>query len=176
VASGLAVIAGLPELGVAIAIVIVVNGVFAFAQEFRAERAAEKLRDLLPHRTTVIRDGIPVPIDAADVVVGDLVALAGGDRVSADVRLVDASGVLVDTSTLTGESTPDARSDGDEVAAGTFVVLVAGALFVGVPAIADLLEHRPPPAGAWPLIVLSVPVILAVDGLWKRRRARRSRR
>jgi magnesium-transporting ATPase (P-type) len=63
-----------------------------------------------------------VPIDAADVVVGDLVALAGGDRVLADVRLVDASGVLVDTSTLTGESTPDARSDGDEVAAGTFVV------------------------------------------------------
>jgi magnesium-transporting ATPase (P-type) len=62
VAGVLAFVAGLPELGVAIFVVVVVNGLFAFAQEFRAERAAERLRDLLPRRATVVRDGRPVEI------------------------------------------------------------------------------------------------------------------
>jgi magnesium-transporting ATPase (P-type) len=122
VASGLAVLAGLPELGVAIVLVVIVNGVFAFAQEYRAERAAEKLRDLLPRRTTVIRDGVPETIDASHVVVGDLVVLVGGDGVSADVELVDGSGVLVDTSTLTGESAPVGRERGDLLFTGSLVV------------------------------------------------------
>jgi magnesium-transporting ATPase (P-type) len=53
VAGALAFVAGLPQLGVAVFIVIVLNGVFAFIQERRAERAAERLRDLLPRRVTV---------------------------------------------------------------------------------------------------------------------------
>ena len=57
VAGVLAFIAGLPQLGVAIFVVVVVNGVFAFVQESRAEHAAERLRDLLPRRATVVRDG-----------------------------------------------------------------------------------------------------------------------
>jgi len=57
VAGGLAFLAGMPALGVAIFVVIVINGVVAFIQEYRAERAAQRLRELLPRRAKVIRDG-----------------------------------------------------------------------------------------------------------------------
>ena len=69
----------------AIFFVVVLNGVFAFVQEERAEHAAERLRDLLPRRVTVVRDGQRAEIPAEDLVVGDLVLLAEGDRVSADL-------------------------------------------------------------------------------------------
>ena len=106
----LAFVAGMPQLGVAIFVVVVVNGVFAFVQESRAEHAAERLRDLLPRRAVVLRDGVPVEIDAAELVVGDLVLLAAGDRVSADLRVIESHALLIDTSLLTGESVPVAAS------------------------------------------------------------------
>jgi magnesium-transporting ATPase (P-type) len=121
-AAVLAVIGGLPQLGAAIAVVVVVNGLFAFAQEHRAERAAEALQDLLPRAVTVVRDGVITSIDATGLVVGDLVALAAGDRVSADLELTEAHSLEVDTSTLTGESVPERNGVGDVVAAGTFVL------------------------------------------------------
>ena len=122
VASALAFLAGMPQLAVGIVIVVVVNGVFAFVQESRAEHAAERLRDLLPRRAMVRRDDRPVVIDAAELVVGDLVVLAAGDRVSADLAAVEAHALLVDTSLLTGESVPVAVGAGDPLYAGTFVV------------------------------------------------------
>ena len=69
VAAGLALLADLPELGVAIAAVIVLNALFAFAQRTRADRAAERLRAMLPTRVTVRRDGRRRIIEAEDVVV-----------------------------------------------------------------------------------------------------------
>lgn len=121
VAAGLAFVAGLPQLGVAIIVVILVNGLFAFAQEYRAERAAERLRDLLPRRATVLRDGSPIEIDASELVREDLVLLGAGDGVSADLRVLEAHGLSVDTSTLTGESVPSSVEVGATVYAGTFV-------------------------------------------------------
>jgi magnesium-transporting ATPase (P-type) len=102
VAGGLAIVAGLVQLGIAIFAVVVLNGVFAFVQEFRAERAAERLRDLLPRRAMVLRDGNPVDLDASQLVVDDVVLCAAGDRVSADLRIDEAHALLVDTSMLTG--------------------------------------------------------------------------
>jgi magnesium-transporting ATPase (P-type) len=122
VASGLAFAAGLPQLGVAIILVIVLNAIFAFVQESRADRAAERLRGLLPRRVTVRRDGVATEVDAEGVVVGDVVLLRAGDRVPADARISVASGVLLDTSLLTGESEPSSASVGDRVYAGTFTV------------------------------------------------------
>ncbi|HTQ04729.1 MAG TPA: cation-transporting P-type ATPase [Polyangiaceae bacterium] len=122
VAGGLAVAGGMPDLGVAIFVVIVVNGLFAFAQEHRAEKAAQRLQRLLPRRALVRRDGSWTEMDAKDVVVGDVLLLAAGDRIPADVALTRARGVTVDTSTLTGESVPAALDDGDRAFAGTFVV------------------------------------------------------
>ncbi|MCB0962130.1 MAG: cation-transporting P-type ATPase [Acidimicrobiales bacterium] len=121
VAGGLAFVAGLPELGIAIFLVVVLNAAFAFAQQTRADRAAERVRALLPCRAVVRRDGRPTTIDAEEVVVGDLLVLEPGDRIPADAVLRRASRLLVDTSTFTGESVPTERQDGP-ILAGTFVV------------------------------------------------------
>ena len=109
VAAVLAWVAGMPQLAVAIAVVVVVNGVFSFAQEERAERATQALAQLLPSTATVIRDGHRGEIDADDLVRGDVMLLREGDRISADGRLIRADALMVDESTLTGESVPVAR-------------------------------------------------------------------
>ena len=87
VAGGLALVAGMPQLGVAVFVVVVLNALFAFVQEQRAEHAAEKLRGLLPRQVTVVRDGTRKQVSAEGLVTDDLVLLAEGDRVSADLRL-----------------------------------------------------------------------------------------
>jgi len=122
VAAALAFVAGLPQLGVAVIVVIVLNGIFAFAQEERAEHAAERLRDLLPRLVTVERDGVAQPVPAEEVVVGDVVLLSEGDRISADLRVDVVHALAVDTSALTGESVPDHPDAGEAVATGCFVV------------------------------------------------------
>ena len=121
-AAALAFIGGMPQLAVAIAVVVILNGVFAFVQEYRADRAAEALRELVPHRVTVIRDGLRQEVDAVDLVVGDLVILQPGDRVAADLRVRDAHGLRVDEATLTGESEPVGKEPDGVVSAGCFVV------------------------------------------------------
>jgi magnesium-transporting ATPase (P-type) len=122
VAGVLAFVAGMPQLGGAIIVVVVVNGLFAFAQEWRAERAAQRLGELLPRRATVVRDGVEVELDAADVVVDDVMLLSAGDRLCADVVLVASDALTVDTSMLTGESVPSRLEAGDEAQAGMFAV------------------------------------------------------
>jgi magnesium-transporting ATPase (P-type) len=121
-AGGLAILAGMPQLGFAIFVVIVLNALFAFAQEYRAERASEQLRDLLPRRVTVVREAKRQRIDATELVPGDLVVLDAGDGISADLRLEQVHGLAIDTSTLTGESVPANPAVGEAVLAGTFVV------------------------------------------------------
>jgi magnesium-transporting ATPase (P-type) len=121
-AAVLAWIGGLPQLAVAIVVVVVLNGVFAFVQEYRADRAAEALRDLVPHRVMVVRDGRRQEIDAADLVVGDVVLQEAGDRVAADLRLLEVHGLRADEATLTGESEPVAKTVADLLFAGCFVV------------------------------------------------------
>ncbi|MCU0298359.1 MAG: cation-transporting P-type ATPase, partial [Candidatus Nanopelagicales bacterium] len=82
-AAALALVGGLPQLAVAIVAVVVINGLFAFVQEYRAERAASRLQQLLPVRACVVRDGLPQVIDADQIVPGDLVILREGDRIAA---------------------------------------------------------------------------------------------
>lgn len=121
IAGALAFVAGLPALGIAIFVVVLINGVVAFVQEHRAERAAARLRDLLPRRATVIRDGHPIEIDARELVVDDLVVLGSGDRISADLRVIEAHSLQVDTAAITGESVPTSAEPGSAVLAGTFI-------------------------------------------------------
>ena len=96
-------------LGAAIALVVVLNALFAFWQERQAERATEALREYLPVQATVLRDGQRLLIDARTLVPGDVLVLAEGDRISADARLL-AGALDVDISTLTGESQPVLRT------------------------------------------------------------------
>ncbi|MFZ0015245.1 MAG: cation-transporting P-type ATPase [Acidimicrobiia bacterium] len=96
--------ADLPELGVAIWIVNVINGLFSFWQEYKAEKATEALLKLLPTTATVLRGGLLEEVDATVLVPGDVVIVEEGDSISADGRLVEHVGLRVDQSTLTGES------------------------------------------------------------------------
>jgi calcium-translocating P-type ATPase len=109
VAAGLAFVASMPPLGVAILVVIVLNAGFAFAQERQAERAVEALRRYLPLQATAVRDGREKQVEARTLVPGDEVVIREGDRISVDARLLDGA-LEVDLSTLTGESQPVYRS------------------------------------------------------------------
>ena len=101
---------GMARLGVAIVGVILINGVFSFWQEYRAERAVAALRRLLPQQVMVVRDGAIVERPASELVPGDVVLLEEGDFVPADCRLIEAFGLRVNTATVTGESLPRARN------------------------------------------------------------------
>jgi calcium-translocating P-type ATPase len=124
---------GMATLGFAIVGVIVVNGLFAFWQDYRAERALAALMRLMPHRTKLMRDGHAVLLPTADVVPGDVILLAEGDNVPADCRLIEAFGVRVNNATVTGESVPQARrakSAMTEDLAASHNILLAGTSLV----------------------------------------------
>jgi magnesium-transporting ATPase (P-type) len=108
-AAALAAVAGSTVLAMAIVAVVVLNAALAFVQEQQAERAVEALGRYLPPRARVVRDGASATIEARDLVPGDVLVVAEGDRVAADARLLDGS-VEVDLSALTGESLPAYRS------------------------------------------------------------------
>lgn len=129
-AAALAFFAGMPQLGAAIIAVVVLNAVFSFVQEGRADRAAERLRSLLPAQVTVIRDGRKQRIESGDVVVGDLLALDAGDRIPADGTVMRATALSLDTSMLTGESRPTRLAPGELAFAGTFVAEGEGTVAV----------------------------------------------
>jgi len=95
---------------------VVVNAIIGFVQEGKAESALDAIRAMLSPRATVLREGRRLDVDAADLVPGDIVLLASGDRVPADLRLLQVKGLRVDESALTGESIP-VEKDGDAVAA-----------------------------------------------------------
>jgi Ca2+-transporting ATPase len=104
------------DAGVILAI-LVLNALLGFAQEWRAERALAALRQMLAPATTLVRAGTARRIDARELVPGDLVRLAAGDRVPADLRLVEERELRADESALTGESSPVSKQV-EPVAAG----------------------------------------------------------
>jgi Ca2+-transporting ATPase len=106
---GAAVISGLigdPEDTVAIVVIVLLNGLVGFVQEYRAERAVAALKKMAAANATVRRDGQTIMLPAAQVVPGDIVRLEAGNVVPADLRLVEAVQLTVDESALTGESVP----------------------------------------------------------------------
>jgi len=110
VAAGISFAIG--EMGDALTIlaIVILNGILGFVQEFKAEKAIEALQRMLSPKCRVIRTGKERQIDAAELVPGDIVLLEIGDRVPADLRLVQAVNLKVDESPLTGESVPVAKS------------------------------------------------------------------
>ncbi|MBX3635221.1 MAG: cation-transporting P-type ATPase [Rubrivivax sp.] len=89
-----------------IAAVVVLNALIGFVQEGKAEKALQAIRHLLSPHAVVLRDGRQHDIAAADLVPGDIVLLASGDSLPADVRLLQSRNLRVDESALTGESVP----------------------------------------------------------------------
>ena len=93
-----------------IMVILVANGVFGFAQDYRAQTAIQALRELAAPEATVIRDGAPRQIPSTEVVAGDLLTFAQGDRIPADARLLDSVHFETDEAALTGESMPVAKT------------------------------------------------------------------
>ncbi len=89
-----------------ILLIVVINTVLGYTQEYKAETTLEALRDLTSPRVTVRRDGRAVEVPSQEVVAGDIMVLSTGDRVSADARLVRSSSMETDEASLTGESVP----------------------------------------------------------------------
>jgi len=108
--AGLAFAARIPELGFAIVAVVIINGLFAFVQEYRAERVVAALMKRVAVRAVVRRGGIERSILANELVPGDIVRLSRGDIVSADCVLISADGLTLDLSSITGESMAVERS------------------------------------------------------------------
>lgn len=113
--------------------VVVLNVAIGFVQEGKAEKALQAIRHLLAPHAVVLRDGRQQDIDAADLVPGDVVLLASGDSLPADVRLLQARNLRIDEAALTGESVPvdkqvDAVADdaaiGDRICMGYAGTLV----------------------------------------------------
>ena len=107
---------------ISIAVAVLIVTLVAYVQEAKSERTLKALASLVPPRALAVRGGRPAAdVAAADLVPGDVVVVAAGDRVPADVRLVEAVELLVDESSLTGESEPVDKvadaSDGAEAAA-----------------------------------------------------------
>ena len=105
-AGGIALALGEIEDGLVVLAVVVLNALIGFAQEYRAGRAIAALAELVAEPARVRRDGAWVEIPAEDVVPGDLLEVAQGDRVAADVRLLDAAALRAEEAALTGESEP----------------------------------------------------------------------
>ena len=89
---------------------VLINAIIGFIQEGKAEAALDSIRSLLSAHATVLRDGVRREIDAAELVPGDIVLLASGDRVPADLRLIEVKDLKVEEATLTGESMPASKS------------------------------------------------------------------
>lgn len=101
---------GMDTLGWAIVGVIFINAAFSFFQEYKAERAVQALRRLLPATAWVLRDGQMQQVPRRELVPGDVILLEEGEQVPADARLIEASSLRVDLSSLTGESQPKRRT------------------------------------------------------------------
>ena len=86
--------------------IVVFSVVLDFYQEFKAERAAEKLKQRVATTATVLRDGVKREVRFAEIVPGDIIYLSAGDIVPTDARVITAKDLFVDQSALTGESFP----------------------------------------------------------------------
>ncbi len=119
-----------------IAGVLLINAVVGTIQEYSAQRAAEALRNLVTPRCRVLRGGDTYEIASEELVAGDIVLLESGDRVPADIRLLDAYELSVDESLLSGESRAAAKGAGPPLALECVPADRGNMLFAGT-----LVEH-----------------------------------
>jgi len=112
---------GWPFESIAIAVILILNAALGVYQESKADAALAKLKTLAESFVWVMRDGRLVHLPSAQLVPGDVVRVDGGDRVPADGLLVEAHGIMIDESVVTGESLPLGKTVADEVLSGTLL-------------------------------------------------------
>jgi Mg2+-importing ATPase len=114
-----------------IVVVVVLSVVLNFVQTYRSQRAAERLREEVAPTASVRRDGTWVEIARRELVPGDVIRLAAGDRIPADARLIEARDLHVQQAALTGESMPAEKEAGDLLAAPRQLAEARNLVFLG---------------------------------------------
>ena len=97
-------------LGIVLTAVVVVTGVFSYYQESKSSKIMESFKNLVPQHALVRRNGEKITIKAEEIAIGDIVEVKFGDRIPADIRILESRQFKVDNSSLTGESEPQARN------------------------------------------------------------------
>ena len=97
---------GEPSDTIAIAVIVVLNAVIGFIQEYRAEKAMTALKKMAALYAVAIRSGAPITVSASELVPGDIVAVEAGNIVPADMRMLESAQLKVEEAALTGESLP----------------------------------------------------------------------
>ncbi|MBP9759362.1 cation-translocating P-type ATPase [Candidatus Dojkabacteria bacterium] len=92
--------------GIAILVILLLNGILGFIQEYKAERAIESLKKLEAPHAKITRGGRELIIPSEELVIGDVVMVNEGDKISADIRLIEAFSLQIEEAILTGESQP----------------------------------------------------------------------
>lgn len=96
--------------GMVVLAVVVVNSIIGFIQEYKAGKAIEALSNMVPENATVIRNGNIITIPVSEIVPGDIVQVAAGDRIPADMRIIQQKNLQVEEAALTGESVPSQKT------------------------------------------------------------------
>ena len=144
--------------GAVIVAVVMINAVIGFVQEGKAEHALDAIRDMVAPHAFALRDGRRTELAVADLVPGDIVLLEAGDKVPADLRIIEARAALADEAVLTGESVPAQKSAEPVVDAAALgdraSMLYSGTLMATGQARALPLKRppriRPPITASWP--------------------------
>jgi len=97
-------------LGIVLSAVVILTGVFSYYQESKSDKIMESFKNLVPQQALCIRNGEKKAFAARELVLGDIVEVKGGDRIPADLRIIQAANMKVDNSSLTGESEPQTRN------------------------------------------------------------------
>ncbi|CAH1736317.1 unnamed protein product [Aphis gossypii] len=97
-------------LGVVLVAVVIITGIFSYYQQAKSSAIVDSFRNLVPQFAVVIRQGESLTLRAEDLTLGDIVELKFGDRIPADLRIIESHSFKVDNSSLTGESEPQSRT------------------------------------------------------------------
>lgn len=120
---------------IAIILIVLLNGVLGFIQERKAEKSLQALKQLTAPKSIVLRDGKWIEIFTAELVVGDIVKIESGNRIGADIRLIEAQSLYVDESALTGESVPVHKTKESIMQADAMIADQENMLFKGTLAV-----------------------------------------
>ena len=130
IAAALSLAVGDVADALAIIAIVLLNGALGFAQEWKAERALAALKKMLSQRARVVRGGRDIEIHAERLVPGDVVVIANGDIIPADLRLIEAINLRTDESALTGES-ESVKKSADSTAVEAALTARAGVAWMG---------------------------------------------
>ncbi|MFW9924629.1 MAG: cation-translocating P-type ATPase, partial [Candidatus Thorarchaeota archaeon] len=111
--------------------IVFINGIIGFIQEYQAERSLEELKKMVSKEVRVIRDGNEHIIDSKNLTVGDIVLIEAGEKVPADMRLVESTSLKVDESSLTGESISLSKDSKQIIDVGAVIGDRRNMLFMG---------------------------------------------